>query len=101
MAENPVKVEKVDEEQQGQPQAQNQEPHDGKVRVREVDVTTDEVILDPNSELAVQVPEGVGARHDDFGNPLVEAYEKGTADEQLSKESESSPRSESKSKRSE
>lgn len=90
MSDNPVNVEKTDEVIQGQPQAAQTEPHDGKVRVREVAVVTDEVITDPNSDLAVQVPEGVGARHDDFGNPLVEAHEAGTAEEQFAAEEKSS-----------
>jgi hypothetical protein len=45
------------EEIQGQPQAASPEPHDGKVQVYEVDVRLDEQVLDPNSELAVQIPE--------------------------------------------
>jgi len=54
-----VEVEKVDETVQGQAQTVR-EPDDGKVTVDEVRVNTDQVIVDPHHELAVQVlPEGV------------------------------------------
>lgn len=53
-------VKQKQEEVQGQPQANKvpeQVPHDGKVKVNETRVGTDEVILDPNAPEAVQVPD--------------------------------------------
>lgn len=73
----------VAEEVQGQPQSAPREPDAGKVQVSEVSVQTDTVILDPNHPLAVQVPEGIGATATDRPNPLAEALDSGTAEEQF------------------
>ena len=67
---------------QGQPQARPAEPHDGQTLLHEVVVHTDRVILDPNDDLAVQVPEGVGAST--VGqSPALTALREGTAEEQF------------------
>lgn len=50
-----VEVATVDEQVQGQAQTVR-EPDDGKVTINEVRVTTDQVIVDPHHELAVQTP---------------------------------------------
>lgn len=47
------------------------------VAVREISVATDEVILDPESPLAVQIPEGSGADHSRHTNPLADALGEG------------------------
>lgn len=73
----------VDEVVQGQPQAKPRDLDEGKVRVQETHVKLDTVILDPNHELAVQVPEGVGATSTDRPNPLADAFEAGTPEEQF------------------
>lgn len=73
----------VSEEVQGQPQSAAREPDDGKVQVSEVSVQLDTVILDPNHELAVQIPEGVGATSTDRPNPLADALAVGTPEEQF------------------
>lgn len=78
-----VNIDHTDEEIQGQPQAQAREPHDGTVKVRETVVTTDRVILDPNADDAVQIPEGVGASSVDRANPLAEALSTGTPEAQF------------------
>jgi len=88
--ETPVVVNHTEEEVQGQPQSAAREPHDGTVLVRETAVITDEVILDPNSDKAVQVPEGVGATSTDRANPLAEALATGTAEEQFARHAEES-----------
>lgn len=55
---NAVTVDAVDEKVKGQSQTVR-EPDNGEVTVNEVRVTTDQVIVDPHHELAVQVlPEG-------------------------------------------
>lgn len=73
----------VEETVQGQPQAKPRELDDGKVTVSETSIKLDTVILDPNHELAVQVPEGVGATSTDRPNPLADAFAAGTAEEQF------------------
>ena len=47
------------------------------VPVNETYFVPDEVILDPNSELAVQIPEGVGADHSRIGLELADALNSG------------------------
>lgn len=47
------------------------------VPVREIAVATDEVILDPESPLAVQIPEGSGADHSRHTNPLADSLGEG------------------------
>lgn len=47
------------------------------VPVREITIATDEVILDPNSDLAVQIPEGSGADHSRHTNPLADSLGEG------------------------
>lgn len=80
------KINIVDEEVQGQPQAKKEavvQPFDGKVRVQESSFKGDEVILDPNSKHAVQTPEGSGGTSVDRVNPLTEQLQRGTAEEQF------------------
>lgn len=67
----------------GQPQSQPRDPHDGATRVHEVVVHTDKHILDPNSPLAVQVPEGSGASTVDYVVGLADSINAGTAEEQF------------------
>jgi len=74
----------------GQPQAKPRPLDDGKVQVSETSVQLDTVVLDPNSELAVQVPEGVGATTVGDPNPLAAALEAGTPEEQYAKLPQSS-----------
>jgi len=85
--ETTVNIEHNEETVQGQPQSSQRDPHDGQVTVRETHVTTDRVILDPNSPEAVQVPEGSGASSVDRQNPLAEALQAGTPEEQFSSQS--------------
>ena len=47
------------------------------VPVREIEVNLDEPILDPNSPLAVQIPEGSGADHSRHTNPLADSLGEG------------------------
>lgn len=77
-----ARVSAVDDELQGQGQT---------TRVREHHVVTDTVILDPESDEAVQVPEGVGA--DSTVEPIhvVEAHAAGTAEEQFAAENGDEP----------
>lgn len=75
-------AETVAETVQGQPQSAPREPDTGEVAVNESRLKVDQAILDPNHELAVQVPEGVGARADEDAL-LSEVYSAGTAEEQF------------------
>jgi hypothetical protein len=82
---SPVQVfENKDRERQGQAQVKEPyTPHDGKHAVHEVVVVTDKVITDANSELAVQIPEGVGASTVGHYSPLGEALKRGSVQEQM------------------
>jgi hypothetical protein len=81
---SPVTIHEHKDTIQGQPQARASEPHDGQTLVHEVVVHTDRVILDPNDELAVQVPEGVGASTVGAA-PALSALKDGTAEEQFAR----------------
>lgn len=83
MADSPVQVYENKGERQGQPQAQPQDVHDGVHVVHEVATVTDRVILDPNADNAVQVPEGVGATTAGHFSPLGEALKAGTPEAQF------------------
>lgn len=90
MADNPVKVEKNTESVTAQVMGKPQEPQT-EVPVRETSVTVDEVILDPNSDLAVQIPEE--AKVDD--SLPIEGLVEGKTPEQQFSESGRSERSSS------
>lgn len=47
------------------------------VSVREIHYASDAVVLDPNSDLAVQTPEGVGADNSGHTNPFADALDSG------------------------
>lgn len=81
--ESPVNVQVREGEVQGQAQARPTDPHDGVHKVFEAVAVTDRVIKDANSDLAVQVPEGVGASTYGHRSPLGEALSVGTAEEQF------------------
>jgi hypothetical protein len=83
MAESPVNINTRNGEVQGQAQARQPEPHDGVHKVFETVAVTDRVITDANSDLAVQVPEGVGASTYGHYSPLGEALAAGTPEEQF------------------
>lgn len=83
MADSSVTIDERVETVQGQAQAAPVDPHDGQVPVREVAVVVDEIILDANSDKAVQIPEGVGASTVDQEAPLVTALKQGTPEEQF------------------
>lgn len=83
MADSPVNVSVRDETVIGQPQSKQPDPHDGKTIVNEVVAVVDRHILDPNDELAVQIPEGVGASTAGSISPLGRAFKDGTAEEQF------------------
>ena len=86
--ENPVEVFDRSDTIIGQPQATPPAPHDGSTLIREVVVHTDKQILDPNSPLAVQVPEGVGASTVGHESALATALRQGTAEEQFARAAE-------------
>jgi hypothetical protein len=77
-----VKTEQVSETVQGQPQPEPRERDNGEVTVNESKVKLDQPVLDPNHPLAVQVPEGVGARADE-DELLSDRYAAGTAEDQF------------------
>jgi hypothetical protein len=81
MAESPVQVNAREGEVQGQAQATPPAPNDGVHKVFESVAVTDKVITDANSELAVQVPEGVGASTYGHRSPLGEALSRGTVED--------------------
>lgn len=85
MAENATQIHSNVGEGQGQAQADGTgfNPHDGKHPVDETHIVSDRQILDANSELAVQVPEGVGASTVGHPAPLRAAYEAGTPESQF------------------
>lgn len=95
--ESPVQVSDRNDTVIGQPQARPSDPHDGSTIVKEVVVHTDKPILDPNDELAVQIPEGVGAST--VGeSPALSALKDGTAEEQFARAEQNAKKSSSSSK---
>lgn len=86
----------VDEEVQGQPQAKPRPLDDGKVQVQETSVKLDQPILDPNHDLAVQVPEGIGATSTDRPNPLADAFAAGAPEDQFAAASKPAPKAPAK-----
>lgn len=54
--------------------------------VREVSIQTDQRILDPESDLAVQIPEGVGASTVGASNPLADALSEPKAEDVFAEE---------------
>lgn len=93
MTDSPVQIHERKEVVQGQAQANPAEPHDGKYPLHEVAVITDKVILDANSDLAVQIPEGSGASTSDHLSPLGQALQDGTAEEQFARNAKASKKS--------
>lgn len=82
--ETSVKIYENQGEVDGQPQPKVSEPHDGRHWVDETAVVTDRHVLDPNSDLAVQIPEGSGASVSGHASPLAEALKRGTIEDQFS-----------------
>lgn len=71
---------------QGQPQAKQSEPDDGKVTVNESSFQADTQILDPNHELAVQVPEGSGADGAAEVRNMTQPFESGVPEDAFKSE---------------
>lgn len=71
---------------QGQPQSKERQPDDGKVTVNESRFAADTVILDPNHELAVQIPEGVGADGAEEVRNMTFAHEGGVPEDAFKSE---------------
>jgi len=94
----PVQVGQRAEVVDGQPQAAPRPLHDGRHFTHEVAAITDRVILDPNDELAVQIPEGVGASTYGHRSPLGEALATGTPESQFEAEASDSKKSASDTK---
>lgn len=62
-----------------------------KVPVREIDYATDEFVLDPNSDLAVQIPEGSGADMSRHTNPYADALGSGHVEAKFGTEAAPGP----------
>lgn len=83
MADSPVTITRRAETVQGQAQSGPREPHDGKHFIEEVVAITDRIITDVKDELAVQIPEGVGADHSGHRSPLGQALARGHVEDQF------------------
>jgi hypothetical protein len=84
MADNtPVQIGQRSEEVAGQAQSAPRDLHDGRHWADETVVHVDKVITDVNSDLAVQIPEGVGASTYGHRSPLGEALTVGTPEAQF------------------